>query len=127
MGPHMLCCLGSGGLGIDGFYGRYRDSFHTWWPSLGTPTLDADTARLLAAAIAEEERGLHDLPVPAQGDHAGTFLDQACTRSEREARFSGERSPSAKPFGKAASELNVATRNAVEAAYFADHSDEIRV
>ncbi len=57
MGPHMLFSLASGGLGIEGFCERYRDSFYTWWDSLGSPTLDADTARMLAEGIAEEERG----------------------------------------------------------------------
>lgn len=57
MGPHMLFSLGSGGLGIDGFCERYGDSFHTWWNTMGTPVLDAETARLLAAGIQEQERG----------------------------------------------------------------------
>lgn len=57
MGPHMLFSLGSGGHGIDGFCERYRDSFHQWWDSMGTPSLTAETASLLAKGIAEEEAG----------------------------------------------------------------------
>ena len=57
MGPHMLFSLGSGGLGIDGFCERYRDSFHQWWDTMGTPMLTTETASLLASGIAEEEAG----------------------------------------------------------------------
>ncbi len=57
MGPHMLFSLGSGGLGIDGFCQRYRDSFHGWWQTMGTPLLTEQVAQSLAAGIAEEEAG----------------------------------------------------------------------
>jgi 3-hydroxybutyryl-CoA dehydrogenase len=57
MGPHMLFSLASGGLGIEGFCERYRDSFYTWWESLGAPMLDSNTARMLAEGISEEEHG----------------------------------------------------------------------
>lgn len=57
MGPHMLFSLGSGGLGIDGFCERYRDSFHTWWDSLGSPQLDESVGEVLRQGIAEEEAG----------------------------------------------------------------------
>lgn len=57
MGPHMLFSLGSGGLGMDGFCDRYRDSFHRWWDTMGTPELTEEVGRLLAEGIAEEERG----------------------------------------------------------------------
>lgn len=57
MGPHMLFSLGSGGLGIDGFCERYRDSFHTWWESLGRPQLDERVGQALREGIAQEEAG----------------------------------------------------------------------
>lgn len=57
MGPHMLFSLGSGGGGIDGFCERYRDSFHTWWQTMGSPLLTESVGELLADGIAEEERG----------------------------------------------------------------------
>lgn len=82
MGPHMLFSLGSGGLGIDGFCERYRDSFHAWWQSLGTPTLDANTARLLAAGIAEEEHGRSFEQLAAERD---TKLVAAMTALRRTA------------------------------------------
>ncbi len=61
MGPHMLFSLASGGpsgvRGMDMFCQRYRDSFHRWWDSLGTPTLTPEVGAALAAGIAEEEAG----------------------------------------------------------------------
>ncbi|MDX1575268.1 MAG: 3-hydroxyacyl-CoA dehydrogenase NAD-binding domain-containing protein [Kiloniellales bacterium] len=69
MGPHMLFSLASGGpsgdpggdpsgvRGMDMFCERYRDSFHRWWDSLGTPTLTPEVGAALAAGIAEEEAG----------------------------------------------------------------------
>ncbi len=57
MGPHMLFSLASGGLGMEGFCERYADSFHAWWASLGTPVIDAETARVLAAGVAQAEHG----------------------------------------------------------------------
>lgn len=57
MGPHMLFSLGSGGLGMDMFCERYRDSFHTWWASLGAPTLTPEVGRQLADGVRAEEAG----------------------------------------------------------------------
>lgn len=57
MGPHMLFSLGSGGHGLGMFCERYRDSFHTWWDSLGSPTLTAEVGRMLEDGITEEEHG----------------------------------------------------------------------
>ena len=68
MGPHMLFSLGSGGHGMTGFCERYRDSFHTWWDSLGTPMLTEQTARLLAAGISEEEHGRSFAELVAERD-----------------------------------------------------------
>lgn len=68
MGPHMLFSLGSGGQGMAGFCERYRDSFHTWWNSLGAPMLTEETARLLAAGIREEEHGRDFAALAAERD-----------------------------------------------------------
>ena len=57
MGPHMLFSLGSGGLGIEGFCERYRDSFHTWWESMGTPLLNDKVGTALAKGIVAEQAG----------------------------------------------------------------------
>ena len=57
MGPHMLFSLGSGGQGMDMFCERYRDSFHTWWDSLGQPTLTPEVGQALAQGVKAEEAG----------------------------------------------------------------------
>ncbi len=57
MGPHLLFGLGSGGQGLEMFCERYRDSFHTWWDSLGSPILDDKVSKLLAEGLREEEAG----------------------------------------------------------------------
>ncbi len=57
MGPHMLFSLGSGGSGIKTFCGRYADSFHHWWKSLGAPVLTEEVSQKLAAGVADEEAG----------------------------------------------------------------------
>lgn len=57
MGPHQLFSLGSGGTGIDGFCGKYADSFHTWWKSMGNPVLTEEVGKKLAEGVAEEEAG----------------------------------------------------------------------
>jgi carnitine 3-dehydrogenase len=63
MGPHMLFNLGGGDGGMHAFCQRYRDSFHTWWDSLGTPLLtDEARERLVKGVNAEAgERSLADL------------------------------------------------------------------
>ena len=68
MGPHMLFSLGSGGKGIDGFCERYRDSFHRWWETMGSPTLTDEVGRLLAEGVAEEERGRSFAELAAERD-----------------------------------------------------------
>ncbi len=57
MGPHLLFALGSGGQGLETFCERYRDSFHTWWDSLGNPLLDERASALLANGVKQEEAG----------------------------------------------------------------------
>lgn len=57
MGPHMLFSLGSGGHGLGMFCERYRDSFHTWWDSLGAPTLTPEVGKALEDGIKDEEGG----------------------------------------------------------------------
>ena len=57
MGPHMLFSLGSGGHGMGMFCERYRDSFHTWWDSLGAPSLTPDVGKLLEDGVIDEEKG----------------------------------------------------------------------
>ena len=68
MGPHMLFSLASGGQGMEGFCERYRDSFHTWWESLGTPTLTPELAALLACGVTEEEHGRGFADLAAERD-----------------------------------------------------------
>lgn len=57
MGPHMLFSLASGGLGMEGFIDRYRDSFHRWWKTMGDVTLSSQTGALLAEGLKAEEAG----------------------------------------------------------------------
>jgi 3-hydroxybutyryl-CoA dehydrogenase len=64
MGPHMLFSLASGGHGMDMFCERYRESFHRWWESLGTPELTPEVGAVLADGIAQEESG-RDFPTLA--------------------------------------------------------------
>lgn len=74
MGPHMLFNLGGGEGGMKDFCQRYRDSFHTWWDTLGAPLLtdevrdaliqgvDAEAAgRSIAELARERDRKLHGL------------------------------------------------------------------
>ena len=63
MGPTMLFHLGAGDGGIAAFCERYGDSFNRWWADLGRPTLDADTARLLAGGFAgvDSPAAIHEL------------------------------------------------------------------
>ncbi|MEM8646769.1 MAG: 3-hydroxyacyl-CoA dehydrogenase NAD-binding domain-containing protein [Pseudomonadota bacterium] len=57
MGPHMLFSLASGGHGIGKFCERYGDSFHTWWESMGSPTITPEVGKALEAGIADAEQG----------------------------------------------------------------------
>ena len=47
----------NGGSGIDTFCERYRESFHTWWDSLGSPTLTPEVGQVLANGIEKAEKG----------------------------------------------------------------------
>lgn len=51
MGPTLLFHLGAGAGGLVAFCERYADSFNRWWDDLGTPHLDADTARRLVDGL----------------------------------------------------------------------------
>jgi carnitine 3-dehydrogenase len=51
MGPHMLFNLGGGDGGMQAFCQRYRDSFHTWWESLGTPLLTDEARERLVMGV----------------------------------------------------------------------------
>ncbi len=57
MGPHMLFSLGSGGQGIGSFCEKFAPSFHTWWDSLGSPTLTPEVIAQLKEGVADEEKG----------------------------------------------------------------------
>jgi carnitine 3-dehydrogenase len=57
MGPHMLFNLGGGPQGMQGFCERYRESFHTWWGSLGAPALSREVGQQLARGVADEQAG----------------------------------------------------------------------
>jgi carnitine 3-dehydrogenase len=57
MGPTMLFNLAAGPGGMVEFCERYGDSMHRWWADLGTPALDAETAKALAAGVAQEAGG----------------------------------------------------------------------
>lgn len=51
MGPTTLFHLGAGDGGLAEFCERYADSFNRWWDDLGTPHLDAETARILVEGL----------------------------------------------------------------------------
>lgn len=57
MGPHMLFNLGGGEGGMNAFCQRYRDSFHTWWNSLGTPLLTDEARERLVTGVNAEAAG----------------------------------------------------------------------
>jgi 3-hydroxybutyryl-CoA dehydrogenase len=53
MGPTTLFHLAAGEDGLAAFCDRYAESFHRWWDDLGTPALDAPTARTLVNGLSE--------------------------------------------------------------------------
>jgi carnitine 3-dehydrogenase len=57
MGPHMLFNLGGGDGGMSAFCERYRDSFHTWWDSLGAPLLTDEARERLVKGVNAEAGG----------------------------------------------------------------------
>jgi carnitine 3-dehydrogenase len=57
MGPHMLFNLASNGQGMETFIDRFGPSFHTWWETMGSPTLTPEIARTIAEGCREEEAG----------------------------------------------------------------------
>lgn len=57
MGPSTLFSLAAGEGGIRAFCDRFRESFHRWWPDLGTPQITEDVVEKLADGIAEEWQG----------------------------------------------------------------------
>ncbi len=57
MGPSTLFSLAAGEGGIRAFCDRFRESFHRWWPDLGTPQITEDVVQKLADGIAEEWQG----------------------------------------------------------------------
>lgn len=57
MGPSTLFSLAAGKGGIRAFCDRFRESFHRWWPDLGTPQITEDVVQKLADGIAEEWQG----------------------------------------------------------------------
>lgn len=68
MGPHMLFSLGAGGTGIGSFCEKFAPSFHTWWDSLGTPTLTPEVIEALKQGVAEEESGRDFKTLAAERD-----------------------------------------------------------
>ncbi|WP_203231178.1 3-hydroxyacyl-CoA dehydrogenase NAD-binding domain-containing protein [Nocardioides caldifontis] len=59
MGPTLLFHLGGDDGGLATFCERYADSFNRWWDDLGTPRLDAETARRLVDGLAASRPGDH--------------------------------------------------------------------
>ncbi|MDA0664317.1 MAG: 3-hydroxyacyl-CoA dehydrogenase NAD-binding domain-containing protein [Proteobacteria bacterium] len=57
MGPHTLFSLATGAGGMRAFCERFADSFHRWWPDLGTPQITEDVVQKLADGIADEWQG----------------------------------------------------------------------
>lgn len=57
MGPNMVFHLAGGADGMEGFIDRLGPAFETWWDDLGTPRLDAATARTLIDGMAEAAEG----------------------------------------------------------------------
>lgn len=77
MGPHLLFALGSGGSGLETFCERYRESFHTWWDSLGEPRLDARVREALASGVEQEEAGRSFETLSAERDEKLIAVMQA--------------------------------------------------
>ncbi len=57
MGPHMLFNLGGGDGGMADFCQRYSESFHTWWASLGSPSLTHEVRETLVKGVNAEAGG----------------------------------------------------------------------
>jgi len=77
MGPTMLFHLGAGEDGLAAFCDRYAESFNRWWDDLGTPHLDADTAKELVAGIMEEAGPESQESLSAQRDALITAFQKA--------------------------------------------------
>jgi carnitine 3-dehydrogenase len=57
LGPSTLFSLAAGEGGMRAFCERFADSFHRWWPDLGTPRITEDVVRQLVDGLAEEWKG----------------------------------------------------------------------
>ncbi|MEM7170858.1 MAG: 3-hydroxyacyl-CoA dehydrogenase family protein, partial [Pseudomonadota bacterium] len=86
MGPHMLFNLGSGGHGIGTFCERYRDSFHGWWDSLGSPLLTDEVGENLAAGVRAAEHGRDFADLAGERDAKLIAALQAFAAIERDSK-----------------------------------------
>ena len=84
MGPHMLFNLGSGGHGLEVFCERYRDSFHRWWDSLGSPELSDSVSQTLSAGVRDEEGGRPFGDLAAERDEKLVSVLQALAQADRQ-------------------------------------------
>lgn len=73
MGPSLLFHLGGDSGGMATFCERYTESFNRWWDDLGTPHLDAATARRLV-------EGLGDLGDVTRIDELAALRDTLLTQ-----------------------------------------------
>lgn len=83
MGPHMLFNLASNGQGMETFIDRFGPSFHTWWDSLGSPTLTPDAAKTIAQGCRDEEAGRDFNELAATRDTRLVGILKSLSDSER--------------------------------------------
>ena len=86
MGPHMLFGLGAGPDGMTTFCERYRESFHTWWKTLGAPQLSTEVGALLSRGLIEEGAGRDYSTLVAERDHKIVATLRALRESRPERR-----------------------------------------
>jgi len=57
MGPHMTFHLGGGEGGIEHMLAQFKPAFETWWASMSTPELSAETCQQIIGGVKAEAAG----------------------------------------------------------------------
>jgi 3-hydroxyacyl-CoA dehydrogenase len=68
MGPHMTFHLGGGEGGITHMLHQFKPAFETWWASMTTPELSADTCRQIIEGVTAEANGRSMAELVAERD-----------------------------------------------------------